>query len=96
MKTISALLVSAIAVWLFWCHAQKLPQIPADRSEVVFWHFWGGEDRDLVEDVVRQFNESQNEFYVRAVAMPGNNLQAKLFCQLPVAIRRTWSTKTIQ
>ncbi|MGI9515940.1 MAG: ABC transporter substrate-binding protein, partial [Pirellulaceae bacterium] len=53
-----------------------------DRSEVVFWHFWGGADRDVVEDVVRQFNESQNEYFVRAIAMPGNNLQAKLFLSI--------------
>jgi multiple sugar transport system substrate-binding protein len=50
-----------------------------DRQEVVFWHFWGGADRAVVEDVVRRFNESQNRFRVRAIAMPGNNLQAKLF-----------------
>lgn len=51
----------------------------AGRSEVVFWHFWGGEDRDVVEDIVARFNDSQSEYFVRAVAMPGNNLQAKLF-----------------
>ena len=49
------------------------------RSEVVFWHFWGGTDRDVVDDVVRRFNESQTQYFVRAIAMPGNNLQAKLF-----------------
>ena len=49
------------------------------RSEVVFWHFWGGPDRNVVEDTVRRFNESQRKYFVRAVAMPGNNLQAKLF-----------------
>lgn len=51
----------------------------AGRSEVLFWHFWGGADRDVVDDVVRRFNDSQSEFFVRAIAMPGNNLQAKLF-----------------
>ena len=51
----------------------------AGRQEVVFWHFWGGADRDIVDDVVRRFNESQDEHFVRAIAMPGNNLQAKLF-----------------
>ena len=56
----------------------ELPQ-NAGRSEVVFWHFWGGADRDVVDDVVQRFNESQEEYFVRAIAMPGNNLQAKLF-----------------
>jgi multiple sugar transport system substrate-binding protein len=50
-----------------------------DREEVVFWHFWGGEDKRVVESVVKRFNESQPAYRVRAVAMPGNNLQAKLF-----------------
>ena len=53
--------------------------IPAGRSEVLFWHFWGGKERVVVDEVVRRFNESQNVHYVRAVAMPGNNLDLKLF-----------------
>jgi multiple sugar transport system substrate-binding protein len=52
---------------------------PAGRKEVVFWHFWGGADRAVVADVVKRFNESQNEFWVREIAMPGNNQQSKLF-----------------
>ncbi len=53
-----------------------------DRSEVVFWHFWGGDDRDVVDEVVRRYNESQARYRVRAIAMPGNNLQAKLFLSI--------------
>ena len=51
----------------------------SEREEVIFWHFWGGADRDVVEEIVRQFNASQPRYSVRAIAMPGNNLQAKLF-----------------
>jgi multiple sugar transport system substrate-binding protein len=51
----------------------------AGRETVVFWHFWGGADRDVVEHVVTRFNESQNKYFVRAVAMPGNNLDLKVF-----------------
>ena len=51
----------------------------SDREEVVFWHFWGGADQAVVDDVVARFNQSQSEFHVRAIAMPGNNLNAKLF-----------------
>jgi multiple sugar transport system substrate-binding protein len=50
-----------------------------DRQEVTFWHFWGGADRDVVDGVVRRFNQSQDRYFVRAIPMPGNNLQAKLF-----------------
>lgn len=53
--------------------------IPEGREEVLFWHFWGGKDRKVVEDVVKRFNRSQEKYWVREIAMPGNNLQAKLF-----------------
>lgn len=53
--------------------------VPSDREEVVFWHFWGGKDREVVADVVNRFNQSQDRYWVREIAMPGNNLQAKLF-----------------
>ncbi len=52
---------------------------PAGRREVLFWHFWGGADRRIVEDVVARFNASQDRHFVRALAMPGNNLDLKLF-----------------
>lgn len=52
---------------------------PPGRREVIFWHFWGGADRPVVEAVVEQFNRSQQEHFVRAVAMPGNNLDVKFF-----------------
>ncbi|QDU96070.1 extracellular solute-binding protein [Lignipirellula cremea] len=52
---------------------------PPDREVVTFWHFWGGADRDVVENVVRRFNASQDRYYVQPLAMPGNNLDVKLF-----------------
>ncbi len=51
----------------------------ATTEDVVFWHFWGGKDSAVVESIINQFNASQSHYRVRAVAMPGNNLQAKLF-----------------
>jgi multiple sugar transport system substrate-binding protein len=54
-------------------------QVPSGRSEVVFWHFWGGKDRPVVEEIVDRFNASQDEYFVRAIAMPGNNLDLKFF-----------------
>lgn len=55
---------------------------PAGRKIVTFWHFWGGEDRDVVDSVARRFNASQDEYFVKAIAIPGNNLQAKLFLSI--------------
>lgn len=62
-----------------WDRLDARAQVPPGRREVVFWHFWGGADRAIVEDVVARFNQSQNEHFVRAIAMPGNNLDLKLF-----------------
>jgi multiple sugar transport system substrate-binding protein len=53
--------------------------LPQAREEVVFWHFWGGEDRAVVERTVARFNRQSSRYFVRAVAMPGNNLDLKLF-----------------
>lgn len=71
-----ACLISGVLFGLF---SKQHVTLPTGRQEVVFWHFWGGRDRSVVDHVVQQFNDSQNQFFVRAVAMPGNNLQAKLF-----------------
>jgi len=70
------LLVCGLAIW---DRLDVRAQVPAQRREVVFWHFWGGADRAIVEDVVARFNRSQDEHFVRAIAMPGNNLDLKLF-----------------
>jgi len=53
--------------------------VPPGRREVVFWHFWGGRDRAIVEGIVDRFNASQTKHFVRAVAMPGANLDLKFF-----------------
>ncbi len=49
------------------------------RQEITFWHFWGGADREVVDRITAAFNASQHEYSVRAIAMPGNNLDMKLF-----------------
>ena len=59
-------------------HAPR-DQVPPGRSEVVFWHFWGGKDRPVVEAIVDRFNAAQSDYFVRAIAMPGNNLDLKFF-----------------
>lgn len=71
------LLLGAAGWWL-------LPQrFSADgddaREEIVLWHFWGGADLDVVRDVVARFNAAQPKYRVREIAIPGNNLRAKLF-----------------
>ncbi len=74
-----ALLLIVALVWGTVRDRAAPDATPADRREVVFWHFWGGKDRAAVEEVVRRFNASQQVHHVRAVAMPGNNLDLKFF-----------------
>ena len=62
-----------------WAQSNSVDSMAAGREQVVFWHFWGGRDREVVDDVVARFNDSQSKYFVRAIVMPGNNLQAKLF-----------------
>ena len=71
-------IVIATIVFLNWPN-RGFETVPSGRTEVVFWHFWGGRDLDVVRDVVSRFNGSQSKFWVREVAMPGNNMRAKLF-----------------
>jgi multiple sugar transport system substrate-binding protein len=68
-----------LLVWTWREQTASEAPIPPNRREVVFWHFWGGRDRPVVEEIVRRFNESQEEHFVRAVAMPGHNLDLKFF-----------------
>ena len=56
--------------------------VPPGRHEVVFWHFWGGRDRPVVDEIVERFNRSQDQYFVRAIAMPGANLDLKFFLSL--------------
>ena len=67
--------LAALSQW----QSDDVPRHDPQRREVVFWHFWGGEDRQVVERVVERFNASQANYRVRAIAMPGNNLDLKVF-----------------
>lgn len=82
-RVVAGLLVVGL-LGVAWLARSQNPRVATldNREEVVFWHFWGGADRAVVDDVVRRFNESQDRYRVRAIAMPGNNLQAKLFLSI--------------
>lgn len=73
------ILIALVVVLAFFERANPRWQTPPGRSEVIFWHFWGGKDRPVVEEICQRFNASQQEFFVRPVAMPGNNLDLKFF-----------------
>lgn len=56
--------------------------IPENRERVIFWHFWGGQDRQTVRNIVARFHASQDEFWVDEIAVPGQNLDMKFFMSL--------------
>ncbi len=75
----AVLLASILLLLLPGCEPAVEPDEFEGREEVVFWHFWGGRDRPVVEDIVTRFNASQEEFVVRPIALPGSNLDLKFF-----------------
>lgn len=74
-----ALLLAGVSLLAARDMRDKSAHVPPGKHEVVFWHFWGGKDRSVVEDIVARFNASQSVHFVRAIAMPGNNLDLKFF-----------------
>ncbi len=76
------LLAAAVLLAASFATTDPRDSVPADREAVVFWHFWGGRDRSVVDQIVARFNASQDRYFVRAVAMPGNNLDLKFFLSL--------------
>lgn len=76
---VAAVLLAAVGLLAMREDHDPRDQVPAGRSEVVFWHFWGGKDRPVVEAIVDRFNAAQSDYFVRAIAMPGNNLDLKFF-----------------
>jgi len=79
-QTIVLVTLSAVLLLVaLWRPSEKEATAAHGRCEVVFWHFWGGKDRAVVEAIVDRFNASQEKHFVRAVAMPGNNLDLKFF-----------------
>jgi len=81
IKLLSLMLFAVIAVAgsIIASNLESKSKLATNREEVLFWHFWGGADRAIVEDVAHRFNESQQEFFVRPIAMPGNNLDLKFY-----------------
>lgn len=79
---------SAIRRWLIWIAAIVLtvvvfatghstPRKYPDRKLVRFWHRWQGDWEKQVRKIVDAFNESQTEYEVVPVSVPGAGADAK-------------------
>jgi multiple sugar transport system substrate-binding protein len=49
-----------------------------DRREVRFWHMWTGQWKEVVERIVNEFNESQDQYEVVPLSVPGAGADSKL------------------
>ena len=62
VRLAALLLATAVVCVLFFYRDDAATQsVPDGRREVLFWHFWGGRDRAVVESIVDRFNRSQSE-----------------------------------
>jgi multiple sugar transport system substrate-binding protein len=69
-----ALLIAAI--WVAAMPAKPNRAYP-QRQSVRFWHMWSGEWKDKVEQIVKEFNESQEQYEVIALSVPGSSADYK-------------------
>lgn len=53
------------------------PRKYPDRIPVRFWHMWSAEWKDVVERIVDRFNESQNQYEVIPLSVPGVSSDTK-------------------
>jgi len=75
-----AIAVAVIAIFITTLPAVwQQKQIPAGREQVVFWHFWGGQERLAVQQIVQRFNASQEKYWVEEIPVPGQNLDMKFY-----------------
>lgn len=81
----TVLLVGVVSLAVGWSIARQVQDSISeheDRERIVFWHFWGGADRKIVQEIVRRFNQSQPNYRVEEIAVPGQNLDMKFFMSL--------------
>lgn len=54
-----------------------IPRRYPDRIPVRFWHMWTAEWKDVVDDIVDRFNESQEKYEVIALSVPDATATSK-------------------
>src|ERR1700731_3487096 len=69
-----ALIVTAVV----FATGQSTPREYPKRKLVRFWHRWQGDWEKQVKKIVKAFNESQTEYEVVPVSIPGGGADAKL------------------
>lgn len=71
------LVAMAILVVVVFVSGSSTPRKYPQRKLVRFWHRWQGDWEKQVQKIVDTFNESQSEYEVAAVSVPGGGSEAK-------------------
>ena len=82
LRAMLGLFAVGVVLWAVTTAVSTDRRIPPGRERVVFWHFWGGQERRVVRDVVDRFNAVQEQYWVDEVPVPGQNLDMKFFMAL--------------
>lgn len=69
MKTAAVLACVTVLLVIMALPEHRLARKYPDRREVVFWHAWSAQWKDVVDRIVERFNESQNEYEVTALSL---------------------------
>ncbi|SEA09178.1 extracellular solute-binding protein [Microbulbifer marinus] len=72
------LIQRALALWLCLCAVQAVAQ-----EELLLWHGYRGAERQALEQLLDDYNRSQSQVRVRALAVPFGSYADKLSAALP-------------
>lgn len=77
VKRIFLILVALVGIIVAFASGHSTPREFPKRKLVRFWHRWQGDWEKQVQKIVDSFNQSQNEYEVTAVSIPGSGSDSK-------------------
>ena len=79
-KIMKKLIIAVMSLLLVCslCFANGAGESTSGPVTVTFWNGYTGSDRPVLEDLVNQFNESQDEVYIDMLIMPWDTLYQRL------------------
>ncbi|MGC9042439.1 MAG: extracellular solute-binding protein [Myxococcota bacterium] len=91
MKRLLSILLTTLLLFTFWgCKkaAENQPQSsPQDRvrekTKLVLWHSYRGSEKDALDKIIKDFNESQNEIMVESLPIPYDAFADKITAAVP-------------
>ena len=77
LKLILAAVSLSFLAWVIVLPENRMARKYPHRQEVRFWHMWLGEWKGVVEKIVNEFNESQDQYEVVPLSIPGAEADTK-------------------